>query len=131
MRLCRAAAHVAQLAADHERQPVAHLALGGRKSSSSWLAGKGRLLRVSVMGGWPDAGRSARAGGRLRTETRLAEVEGLRGGKRRWSIGNEAAVAAPRRIWGIPAAFLPDSHRGRGEARGSRGEVRCETSRAA
>jgi len=56
--------------------------------------------------------------------TRLADVEGLRGGKRRWWFGNEAAFAAPRRIWGIPAAFLPDSHRGRGEARGSRGEVR-------
>lgn len=56
------------------------------------------------------------------TGTRLADVEGLRGGKRRWLFGNEAAFAAPRRIWGIPAAFqgFPPpglSPGGRGEPR--------------
>jgi len=68
---------------------------------------------------WPDAGRRARTAAGSLTETRLADVEGLRGGKRRRLFGNEAAFAAPRRIWGIPAAFqgfpLPGSHR-RGEA---------------
>lgn len=77
------------------------LRAAGRRARNNSHAPTGRLAEVRVGGcnsNFP--GRPAPRGGAAR-----ANKEGLRGGKRRCAFVIEAAFAAPRRIWGLPAAF--------------------------